>query len=183
MDQNISTTIILVASVIIFFSFTSSTYISVQSLSEQYGKVKEIVEEAEKLTEKEAEKRKDYNALVKYNDAFENMIPLERDDARTMMLINSMAATQNIVIKDVSIIDGTYAQNSNRRNVDNSSEKNTKTVKLYFDTSYENFTRFLTSLEKSRRIFDVVAIDFVSAVPGQSIYNFEIAVQAYWIDN
>lgn len=183
MDQNISTTIILAASVIIFFSFTSSTYISAQSLSDQYEKVKETVQEAKKLSEKEAEKRKDYEALVEYEDAFESMVPLGRDDARTMMLINSMAATQNIVINDVSIMDGLYGQKSNKRTVDTTSEKNTKTVNIYFDTSYENFTKFLTSLERSRRIFDVVSIDFASAVQGQSVYNFEIAIQAYWIEN
>lgn len=181
MDQNISTTIILVASVIVFFSFTSSTYISVQSLSDQYEKLKEMVQEAEKLSEKEAEKRKDYEALVKYEDDFESMIPLGRDDARTMMLINSMAATQNIVIRDVSINDGVYGQKKRTETADNIVGMSTKTVTLYFDTSYENFTKFLTSLERSRRIFDVVSIDFSSETP--NVYNFEVAVQAYWIEN
>jgi hypothetical protein len=183
MDQNISTTIILVASVIIFFSFTSSSYVSVQSLSEQYEKVKEIAQEAQKLTEIEIEKRRDYDELVKYEDDFENMIPLGRDDARTMMIINSMANTQGIVIEDVSINDGTYGQKSRRRTEESEFEMNTKTVTLYFDTSYEKFTKFLTSLEKSRRVFDVVSINFSSVAPGQNIYNFEIAIQSYWIEN
>ncbi len=183
MDQNISTTIILVASVIIFFSFTSTSYVSVQSLSEQYEKVKEIAQEAQKLTEIEVEKRRDYEELAKYEDDFESMVPLKRDDARTMMLIYSMAKTQEIIIRDVSIDEGFYGQRSTRRSVDNGSEKSTKTITLYFDTSYEKFTRFLTSLERSRRIFDVVSINFSSAVPSQNIYNFEVAIQSYWIEN
>ncbi len=181
MDQNISTAIILVASFIVFFAYTSSAYVSVQALSDKRDRIAEISEQAERLADKEEIKRAEYEEYLQNKEDFENIIPSDRDDARTLMLINSMAEANNVNISNVRISDGPYMSRVVRRTPLMGVHRQIKTVNVQFDATYEDFTRFVTSLERSRRVFDVVYLEFPSS-PGR-VYSFDMAAHTYRIES
>ncbi len=183
MDQNISTAVILVAALIIFFSVTVGTYSSIQALSMQKEGIEKVMIKAEELVEKEGEKRQEYNEFKDRKDDFQNMLPLGRDDARTLMLINSMANANNIVITAVGVSDGVSVGRTTRRTPasQGTADEKVKTVNLSFNATYGDFKAFLTNLEKSRRIFDVVAIDFLGSAG--RVFSFEVAIHTYRMEN
>lgn len=183
MDQNIATTVLIVSALIIFFTYTTSAYTSIQALSLEKERFQEVTEQANRLAEKEEEKREDHEEFQEHKEDFESMVPTRRDDARTLMIVNAMAGANNISILDIKVNEGARGQrrSSYRDQEEEGVERKIKTIDMEFEGKYEDFAKFLTALERSRRIFDTVAMEFESH-EGSSVYTFKASVQTYWIE-
>lgn len=181
MNQNISTLILLLISVIIFFVYTAPISVSIQKLTSELEELEKVGEKANELASKQDEQREKLEGFVEYEDGLEKIVPVGRDDARALMYISSIAdASGNIFIRNMRVLDGSPLTKGSLVTTKYRLPYNVKTIELAFDASYEDFGVFLTNLERSKRIFDPVHISFsASAV---DYYEFRMSIHTYWIE-
>ncbi len=121
-----------------------------------------------------------YNNLDKTNlDRLAKLLPDGVDNVRLILDINSMAAKYGMSIKNIKItqdnVIGTGATPASNQNPVGS-------IKLSFavTTSYENYLQFLTDMEKSLRIVDVVGLSFVTNDKDNTV-TYTTILQTYWL--
>lgn len=180
MDQNLATILLVIASILGFFIFITPTFNSVEELQLKVDKFKEVSEKAENLAEKEEELNKDHETYVsEYQDDLNSIVPVGRDDARTLMDINSIAGANNALIRGARVTDLSRDVEREFSRGKGDLSYNAKTIQIEFDATYEDFAGFLTSLERSRRVFEPISVEFNST--SGNVYEFEMMIQNYWV--
>lgn len=181
MNQNLATLVLVLASFVIFFIFTAPLYNFIEETGLKVDRLKEVKEKAEELSERESELQKDHEVFVSdYKEGLESMVPVGRDDARTLMIISSIAEANNVIIREATVPDFSRRSMIEMERRKGKLPYGAKTVYIEFDATYQNFAEFLTSMERSRRIFDPIKIDFSSSAA--NVYEFEMRVNTYWIE-
>ena len=181
MNQNISTLILLLITVVIFFVYTVPIFVSIQETRAELGGFEEAAEKAMELADKQDEQKERYEKFLGYEGDLEKIVPTGRDDARTLMYIASIAdASGNVFIRNMRILDGSPLTRGPLVTTKYRLPYDVKTIEMVFDAGYEDFGLFLTNLERSKRVFDPVRINF-SASPIDS-YEFRMNIHTYWIE-
>ncbi|MGM0629409.1 MAG: hypothetical protein ACQESA_03200 [Patescibacteria group bacterium] len=180
MDQNLATILLVIASILGFFIYIAPTTNAVEELELKMDKFMEVAEKAESLAEKEDELKEDHETYVdEYQDGINSIVPVGRDDARTLMDINSIAGANDALIREARITDMSRdaERELNKRRGD--LPYSAKTVQIKFDATYEDFAGFLTSLERSRKLFEPVSVKFTGS--SANVYEFEMMIKSYWV--
>jgi len=196
--KNITSIVLIIVSIGIFFFFTDKEYKEVQSLKAEIQKNADVLETANKLNLKKEELNAKFNQISQDEKAeLEKLLPDTVDNVRLIIDINNIANQFGIVIRDININSkesdsGTSkkvaSQNSNFDGV-----LQEGTVK-YVDTSkigvisfsfsvsakYEVFLEFLKKLEESLRIVDIRNIE-VSRGSGSVFYDYKVTMDTYWL--
>lgn len=182
MDQNLATVLLIVASVLFFFVFTAPTHSSIEELRVKVEMLSEVAEKAQELSDRQEEKEISYNRFVSdYEEGLKSIVPLGRDDARSLMNLNSIADANNIRINNVRMIDFSRTARNVLQRKRGNLPYDAKTIFMQFEATYQDFTRFLTDLERSRRVFDPINIELLGSPA--NVYDFEMRINTYWIDN
>jgi Tfp pilus assembly protein PilO len=116
-----------------------------------------------------------YNNLDKTNvDRIQKFLPDGVDNVRLILDINGIASNYGMSIKNIKIEGGPAVSPANQQNPIGS-------IRLSFSvvTSYENYVQFLSDLERSLRLVDVVAISFTTDKNNITTYN--TTLQTYWL--
>ena len=181
MDQNLATVLLIVASILFFFIFTAPIYSSIEELQMKAGKLSEVSEKAKDLADRKEEQEVSYNRFVsEYEEALKSIVPLGRDDARSLMTINAIAGANSVRMNDARIVDFARSAENELQSRRGNLPYNAKSMLLDFEATYQDFTRFLTDMERSRRVFDPLSIEFRSS--GANVYEFQMRVNTYWIE-
>jgi Tfp pilus assembly protein PilO len=120
-----------------------------------------------------------FNAFPQSNlSRLEKLIPDHVDNVRLILDLDAIAIKYGMRVRNVSISSD---QTRVERGALGSGDKPYESVILSFSVSgsYDTFRQFLTDLEHSLRLVDVVGLSFTSNEVG--IYNYTLSVKTYWL--
>lgn len=196
--KSITSIILIVVAIGVFFFFTDKEYKEVQQLKAEVAKNAEILETANKLNLKKDELNKKFNQISQEEQVeLEKLLPDTVDNVRLIIDINNIASQFGVVIRDISInskdseVSSSKKVTSRESNFDGVLEEgNVKyvdtarigVISFSFSVSakYEVFLEFLKKLEESLRIVDIRNIE-VSRGSGSVFYDYKVTMDTYWL--
>ena len=125
------------------------------------------------LAERNAIRESDINRLMEF-------LPDNVDNVKLILEIDRIAAEQGIQIRNIAISEES-APAGNAGDIDVGDSRPYGTLLLSFTAvaSYQGFLQFLTELEQSLRLIDIVEVSFPSSETG--VYNYNLTLRMYWL--
>ena len=186
--NNLISILLLVASLGIYFGYSSPTYSGVTLSSDLNGKsIAELKEEraryldALEMTREIEEVR--IGLLAKYNnipdaskESLEKLLPDHIDSVRLIIDVANIASQYGMTLKNIGLTDSDSEQEYVSDTL-GPQEGNTKPVGLKFNVagSYDNLRAFIKDLEISLRLVDISALAFTAGSDGSVDYSFSIS--------
>ena len=196
--KNITSIVIIIASIGIFFFFIDPQYKKVKSLQAEIVENKKILDIANKLESKKEELNSKFNQISQEEKVeLEKLLPDTVDNVRLIIDMNNIAEKFGIIIRDISInskdspageTKKTVSQKSNFEGVlEENSVKYVDTSKIgvisfsfTVSAKYEVFLEFLKQLEESLRLVDIRNIEI--SRPGDGVfYDYRVTLDTYWL--
>jgi uncharacterized membrane-anchored protein YhcB (DUF1043 family) len=196
--KNITSIIVIIVAVGVFFFFIDPQYKQVKQLQAEIDQNNKIIDIANKLDSRKDELSNKFNQISKLEkEELEKLLPDTVDNVRLIIDMNNIAEKFGIVIRDISIDTKdspkteTKKTVSQKSNFDGVLEENS--IK-YVDTSkigvisfsfsvsakYEVFLDFLKQLEESLRLVDIRSIE-VSRGATSAFYDYRVTLDTYWL--
>ena len=195
--KNITSIILIIVSVGIFFFFIDKEYKKVQQLNVEIEQNDKIIEVANRLKSKKDELNDKFNQISQSEKIeLEKLLPDTVDNVRLIIDINNIAEQFGIVIRDINISTKETSASESKKIVSQKSnfdgvlqENDIK----YVDTSkigvitfsfsvsakYEVFLEFLKQLEESLRLVDIRNMQ-ISRGSGV-FYEYRVTLDTYWL--
>ena len=183
----ITPVILIIISLGIFFGYVDPNYRgenlsngnrSIQSLlaeDNEYQTALNNTTEIRKKREALVNKRGqiDPEALAK----LEKLLPDNVDNIRLVIDMNRIAQNHSLVLKNLKL-DTAMKTETGKLGPDNS-KYGTVGLSFSVNSSYDNFQNFLTDLEKSLRLVDI--IDLSVTGNDTNLYDFSVSLKTYWL--
>jgi len=169
---------LIIVSVAGFFLYVDPQYKEIKALKEEEKQYVDALN-----TSKQAEKIR--NDLVDKQNTFsteelallDKFLPDHVDNIRLMLDITNLAGQYGLPIKGIQV-DGGQVSSSGAIFDDN--PFGTLVIRFGTEATYEQFTEFVTELEKSLRLADIKAVAF-QANETDDVYQYEITLATYWM--
>jgi hypothetical protein len=165
------------AAILVFFGFTSVHYASVQKLQTQQIELTVASKKMKQLNEARSTLLEKYNAFSQDDiSRLQKALPDNVDNIKLIRDIDGIAERYDLNVRNVAVDIGGDAPG-----VISAGDKTYGTVILSFSVacSYETFLSFLSDLEQSLRVVDVVSIAFDTSDTGQ--YGYTVSLKTYWL--
>ncbi len=173
--------VLIAAAIGIFYFFTDPTYQEIKELSLEQESYNDALDNSKKLQAVRDQLLAKYNSFPATSiDRLEKMVPNNVDNVRLVLEIDRMAAKYGMAIKNIKL-DSDAGRNE-ERDLIGKSDKPYGTVSLEFliDGPYQNFISFISDLEKSLRIVDIVGVSFFSR-DDSLVSQFNVKIKTYWL--
>lgn len=189
MGRTIFSLVFVFASGAIFFMYTKPTYDSVQSTRSEMTQYDEALQKAAELQQLKQTLLSRYNAFNPNDvDRLQKLLPDHVDNVRLILDLDNIAGRNGMALQNVVVSTPTSGQTSQTAVGSlGSSKQKYDSVTLSFSTqgSYETFLQFLTDLESSLRIVDLVSLNLTTGSSagktGSPSYGFEVTIRTYWL--
>jgi len=169
----------------IFFWYINPVYSAVQSLVAQESQYDQALSKARELQDVRDQLLARYNTFSQTDlDRLGKLVPDSIDNVRLTLDLDSMASKYGMRVRNVSIDTNNNtpagAGVQNGQQIGPSSQAY-ESVAISFSVSgsYTIFRQYLTDLEKSLRLGDVIGISFTPNDTG--IYDFNVLLKTYWL--
>ena len=180
--------IFLIASGGLFFGYINPTYTkdtgsskweekSVKELRFDEQEYKEALETKAQIERIQNDLLKKYNNLSKQRDRMAKLLPEHIDTVRLIIDINTLAGDYGMALKNISLEEKTDTKNS--KNSIGPNDKRYDSLDLSFSVtgSYDDFLNYLSNLEESLRIVDIISVSFTAGV--DSAYEYKVKLRTY----
>lgn len=167
----------LVAAVSLFFLYVDPTYGEVEELQSEAEAYDEALRKAQVLQSRKNTLLSKYNSFPGPDiDRLEKLLPDAVDNVRLTLDLDGIARRYNMRVEAIEI--------ENREPPKGVVAANTapyETVLMSFAVrgTYEDLLGFLSDLEKSLRIVDVVELSFDART--EDVYEYQVTIQTYWL--
>ena len=178
--KNSTAFILLLLSVGLFYAVFMPRYEKVQGLVSQQDQYKEVLANVSQLGQIRDDLEVKYqNTPAQEVARLEKILPSNVDTVNLAMNFDSIAARYGISIKSIRTVESKVDTGSGIIQTNGNKPYERVTVSFSFISTYENFRKFMTDIEKSLRIIDVKSVSFQTTESG--IYEFQVSVQTYWL--
>src|ERR1700739_101921 len=158
--RNIFSIIFLAGAIAVFFLYTSPAYDGTQALAAQNAQYNAALDKATQLQEIKQ------NLLSKYNSFDPNainrlttMLPDQVDNIRLILDLDTLAGTYGMSVRNVDISPPDTESGSVVSSIASAAQPyDSLTIQFSTRGTYEQFTQFLTALESSLRLVDLVTL-------------------------
>jgi len=187
MTRNIIAIILLAVAVAIFILYTKPVYDSVQGLQAQTAQYDAALSKATQLQEVKQ------SLLSKY-DSFDpnavsrltTMLPDQVDNIRLILDLDNLAGRYGMALQNVNIsTPSSESGNVQGAIADASQPYDSLTLQFTTHGTYAQFMQFITSLEYSLRLVDLISLNVsggdTAATTGQPQYTYSMTIQTYWL--
>lgn len=184
--------ILIVFSVIIFFTFIDPQREKITSLRQEKQEYNEALSKAQELLRLRDELQSKYVGVRPEDlENIKLMLPDNVDNVRLALDIDALAKNrpQPIAIKNIAISGSKGASSGSTSSEATPAPEGqgtglpgsvgVATISFSVSTNYENFIKFLKDLEDSLRIIDVTNLAVTSAEGGN--YNYSLTLRTYWL--
>lgn len=179
----------------LFFFYTKPAYDGVRTVQAQIDQYDQALNKAAELQRLKQSLLSRYNAFNPTDvDRLHKLLPDHVDNVRLVLDLDTLAgqhgfALQNVVINAPGTgTAGGQGGAGTEQSVSIGPNRETyDSLTLRFATSgtYPKFVEFITALEGSLRLVDVVALtldeDTAASAGGEPIYRFDITLRTYWL--
>ena len=170
--------ILIVVSGFVFFGYADPTYKSTDSLRKKEKLFNEALSNSKELQGIRDELRDKYNGFSTSDlERLKKLLPNNVDNVRLVRDLNGIASNYGMTLRNVKI---KQSKNSDSQDISKATQK-VGSIPVTFSVTgtYGNFISFLSDIEKSLRLVDVVSVDFVSSE--KNFYEYEVSVRTYWL--
>ncbi|HTR18698.1 MAG TPA: type 4a pilus biogenesis protein PilO [Candidatus Paceibacterota bacterium] len=186
MVRNIISLLFLVGAIAMFFFYTKPAYDNEQVLAAQGAQYDAALSKATQL---QALKQ---TLLARYNSFDPNaisrlsvMLPDQVDNIRLILDLDNLAGKYGMALQNVDISAPQDAQNGTVVSAIASASQPWDSLTLQFTTrgTYDEFKQFLTSLESSLRLVDLLTLTIApgGSTGGDPVYTYSVTLQTYWL--
>ena len=184
----------------IFFLYTKPAYDNVQMTQSQIAEYDAALDKAAELQQLKQTLLSRFNAFSPTDlDRLHKLLPDHVDNVRLILDLDNLAGRFGLSLQNVDVSSSANQSSKNQTAVGAIGTSNQKydSLTLTFGThsTYSNFVRFMTDLESSLRVVDLVSltIDPDSSAAGaasadgrvQNIsepqYSYKITLRTYWL--
>ena len=184
MFQFIFPTVLIGASLALYFGFIDPTYTDVKTLRNESQEYEEAINNALELSRTRNELVKKINEFSPDDMArLEKLLPDKIDNVRLIMEVDRIALRYGMSLREVKVETITRSGNSATAIGEDLSEYNTMLLSFSVISRYETFLMFLQDLEDSLRLLDVRSVNFQAreSARGDAVYQFNVTLQTYWL--
>ncbi len=163
----------------LFFWYIDPEYNKVKELLVEQGQIDQALNRSKELQDVRDQLLARYNTFPQAElDNLQKLVPDHLDNVRLILDLDSMASRYGMRVRDVSIQGDTSRVESGELGPDTGAYES---VVLSFSVTgtYDTFRSFLSDLEKSLRLVDVVGLDFGATPTG--VYDYTLKVKTYWL--
>ena len=175
--RNITSIILILASIGLFFGYVDRTYSDVKTLRVEQADYERALSNSKEL---QAERDK---LLTKFNnmsagdlDKLVKLLPDNIDNVRLIIDIDNIASAYGMRIRNFKTDAG---EKSETIGIDQN-PYGTLTLSFSTTATYSTFLAFMRDLEKSLRLIDVASIQFASSDTNQ-LYDYSVTIKTYWL--
>ncbi len=205
--RSIISIIVIVLAGIIFFAYTKPTYDSIQAVQAQNAQYNTALNKATQLQALKQTLLSKYNSFDPNNLArLQTMLPDQVNNIGLILDLDTLANQYGLSLENVNIGSSAGAGSSGQGSSDNSTAigaagapYESLDVTFTVHATYAQFLQYITSLETSLRIVDLVGLSvggggaaapsmsslgISSTTPTQSdttVYTFTITLRTYWL--
>ncbi len=172
--KSLFSTFLILITLALFFFFIDGMYGSVKILWEEREKALNVEEKFDYLQNVRSEVENTMTRAQSNHELLNTFLPNERDDARTMMSLSSIAGQSGVSLDSARITEG-FDRNTGNQQADQS--LGVQNIQITFSSSYSNFLQFLRNIENSLRFFEITSI---SVKGGEESAQFSVGLQLYW---
>lgn len=169
----------IVVSGVLFWGFIDPTYARIQDLREEESSYSQALTRSRELLNVRDQLISRFNAFPQASlGRLEKLVPDHVDNVRLILDLDAIALQYGIRVRNVSIASDTSRI---ERGALGGSDTPYESVVLSFTVSgtYDTFRQFLSDLERSLRLVDVVGLSFTTNEAG--IYNYTVSIKTYWL--
>jgi len=172
----------------IFFLYTQPAYDNVQVLKGRIAQYDQALDKAAELQQLKQSLLSRFNAFRPEDlDRLQKLLPDHVDNVRLILDLDNLAARHDMALQNVVISEP--ASESGGTTVIGSigaGHRRFDSLTLKFTTrgSYEDFSAFLSDLEASLRIVNVVSLSLTresTNATGSLTYRYDITIRTYWL--
>ena len=178
----------------IFFFYTQPTYDTVQASQAQIDEYNQALDKATELQTLKQSLLSRYNSFDTNSlNRLQTLLPDQVNNIGLILDLDSMASKYGLALQNVDIASsGTQAPaNQTAIGALGSGGQSYDSLTITFATqgTYANFLQFLTDLETSLRIVDLVSLTVAPAAQSanplvhstEPLYNYGITLRTYWL--
>jgi len=180
--NNIRPIILIIVSVGLFYFYLFPEYVVIENLRAERDKYDNVLEKMGELREARkvaALKLEEFS--VTDLDKLEKMLPGRLDLTQLILDLDNIALRHRIIMKDIKTAE--IGEEPVGRGEATVSAKPYKTVSVTFnaETSYANFISFLSDVEESLRVMDVISVKIKTDSENPSVQNYTASIYTYWL--
>ncbi|MFA6269795.1 MAG: hypothetical protein WC657_01130 [Candidatus Paceibacterota bacterium] len=178
--SNISIIAYLIISVSIGYTFAYSSFGEVTKLLDQKQKYENSLAMILSVENKKNELLTEFNAISDADKKnIDTVLPSSLDFVRLVSQIDAVAANYGISIGKISSREVGTSAGASIETTAPTKSYGSSIIQFSFDSSYDNFNKFLTDLEKSLRILDIRSIKLETQDKG--VYAYTVEFETYWL--
>ena len=169
----------------IFFMYTQPAYDTVQAQNVNISQYDEALQKATELQQIKQTLLSKYTSFDPNNiDRLQKMLPDHVDNVRLILDMDNLAQKHGMALQNVSVSAAPNVSGQTAVGTISAAKQKYDSLTIKFTTvgSYDTFRQFLSDLQSSLRIVDLVALDLtpVSMVGGGQ-YSYDITLRTYWL--
>jgi len=175
--RNITSIILILASLGLFFGYVDPTYSEVKELRIEQADYDRALSNSKEL---QAERDK---LLTKFNnmsasdlDKLTKLLPDNIDNVRLIIDIDNIASTYGMRVRNFKTETGETSEVVGL----NQTPYGTLTLTFSTTATYSTFLAFMNDLEKSLRLIDVASVQFAASDVNQ-LYDYSVSIKTYWL--
>ena len=185
MTKSIISLLCLAGAIALFFVYTKPTYDSLDATKNQITQYNLALDKAAELQRLKQSLLSRYNSFNAADiDRLHKLLPDHVDNVRLVLDLDTLASKHGLALQNV-VISAPTESTGNTANIVGPSTEAFDSLTLRFATNgtYSRFVSFLTDLEASLRIVDVIELRITPATGGGAdpTYRFDIVLKTYWL--
>lgn len=169
--------VLIIAAIALFFGYTDPQYKEIQVLKKEQNEYKMVIQKADQLQKKRDALQAKYRDMPEEDKVrLDKLLPDTVDNVRLILGLQQIADLQGLTLKNISVDTG-----KGKGSTSDLDTKSYGTIKIDFSVTapYDIFLRFISDLEKSLRLVDVV--EFSLTAPKSDVYEYNVKIQTYWL--
>lgn len=187
MTRALFSLVFLAAALAIFFFYTKPAYDSIRSVEAQIAEYDEALNKATELQRLKQSLLSRYNSFNPVDvDRLNKLLPDHVDNVRLVLDLDTIASQHGFALQNV-VINAAGSPEETPQQAIGPSRRTYDSLTLRFATSgtYSQFVAFITALENSLRLVDLVALtmdpDAAAPAGGEPMYRYDITLRTYWL--
>lgn len=190
MMRTILSAVAMLLAVAVFFLYTKPTYDGIQISNAQIVQYNAALDKAAELQKLKDGLLQRYKTLNPSDlDRLQKMLPDHVDNIALIMDIDNIASHYGMSLQnvDISAPASEIATTPGQISAPSASTEKYESLTMKFGTfgTYNSFLQFLSDLQSSLRIVDIVSLNISqpsgSAISGDPVYQYGITIRTYWL--
>lgn len=172
----------LIVAGVLFFWYIDPTYAHVKELLSQEAQYDGALTKAEELQSVRDQLLQRYNTFSPDDlDRLSKLLPDHVDNIRLILDLDSMASKYGMRVHSVSVNTPNAGTANTPQGQIGAGTQGFESIDLTFVVTgtYDTFRQYLSDLEHSLRLVDVVGVSFTPNPTG--IYDFTVHITTYWL--